>query len=449
MSFLNPPPPAPTQVYDPHLSGFLRLSHVPFLLRTLKPPFDLLNAVRQPPSRTTFSPVLPHPTHSSLIISHPSTPLPHLQPSAARERRHVLLRVTGGTTVYFGDLLMALLAAVYDVNVRELPPQVAARVQRATDAQRRRIVALFNRGRGGESGGALAPAEQQPGASPRHLEVHQQTVRDLQALGHTVVEHSVIELLATLQIQTAARAFLRRKRAALAAGEPWPPNGGADADADADAAAPHPGLLHRAPSSSRPRANAAAGSGSARESPLRGGSSTGGGRGTPSEPATPSANLAPIFGTALSPSRILERIESAEKEEAAAGLATPPVTPHVPDDAEGGPSAGGGSPFGRGARGDGVPSPSQRQPAAEGASSLPFPDLRVSLYVASELGADSDDGPGSAHLKASGMKPIPRMMASFGAGSVGRGGGGSSSARSSSGVGGGGGSSDERQERLS
>lgn len=109
------------QEYDPHLSGFLRLTHVPFLLRSLAPPFDLL-----------------------------------AHPAAARERRHVTLRVTGGTMVYFGDVLTALLAAVYDVDVSELPPKVAAAVARTTDVQRKKIVALF--AEGGDQGGARARA---------------------------------------------------------------------------------------------------------------------------------------------------------------------------------------------------------------------------------------------------------------------------------------------------
>lgn len=46
--------------------------------------------------------------------------------------------------VYFGDVLMALLAAVYDVDVKALPPQVASKVARTTDQQRRKIIALFS-----------------------------------------------------------------------------------------------------------------------------------------------------------------------------------------------------------------------------------------------------------------------------------------------------------------
>lgn len=146
-------------MFDPHLSGFVRLTHVPFLLRTLQPPFDVLSVVRADPRTSTHCKGacallvvrrwsfcccacawLPAASHSPPATPHRSFPA---QPSAARERRHVHLRVTGGTLASFGDVLAALLAAMFDVDKGELPPQVAARAARAVDGQRRRLASMF------------------------------------------------------------------------------------------------------------------------------------------------------------------------------------------------------------------------------------------------------------------------------------------------------------------
>lgn len=56
------------------------------------------------------------------------------------------------------------------------------------------------------------------GASPRHLEAHKATLRELALNGHATVEHSVVELLAVLTIQGASRAWLQRRRARDAVG---------------------------------------------------------------------------------------------------------------------------------------------------------------------------------------------------------------------------------------